>query len=115
MPIWKTTENITRLDKDGEIFDHNWMDFNHVSQYAPAWVPWDAPREIRVEDVEIWEVITEVGSHLGFTGVYAAYQPHAEFYVVTRGWSIVAAFGGPNANTELEVFLVAEGIPYPKC
>jgi hypothetical protein len=43
---------------------------------------WDYTREMKIEDVDIWEVLQE-GS--GGIGVYAAYWPHAEFYMITPG------------------------------
>jgi hypothetical protein len=87
MPRWKTTENILHLNKDGEFFDENWMNYDRIWQYAPEPVPWDGDRPIRFEDVDLWEVITEMS---GPVGVYGAYQPYAEYYVITSGWKVVA-------------------------
>ena len=110
MPRWKTTENILHLSKDGEYFDENWMNYDRIWQYAPKEVPWDGDRPIRFEDVDLWEVITEVS---GPIGVYAAYMPYAEYYVVTNRWAVAAEFEGPKANERLEEFLKANNIPYP--
>jgi hypothetical protein len=107
---WKTTENILHLSKDGEYFDENWMNYDRIWQYAPKEIPWDGDRPIRFEDVDLWEVITEVS---GPVGVYAAYMPYAEYYVVTSGWKVVAEFDGPDANKRLEFFLNKNNIPYP--
>jgi hypothetical protein len=114
MPIWKTTENIIHLEKDGEFFDENWMNYDRVSQYAPKPVPWKEDRPIRFEDVDLWEVISECSSPFGFTGVYAAYVPYDEYYVVTQGWKIIAEFEGWMANERLEQFLIQNNIYYPK-
>lgn len=111
MPRWKVTEQILNLSKDGEFFDENWMNYDRIWQYAPEPIPWDAPRPIRFEDVDLWEVITEMS---GPIGVYASYQPYAEYYVVTNGWRVVAEFEGFMANERLEQYLIANNIPYPQ-
>lgn len=111
MPRWKTTENILNLSKDGEYFDENWMNYDRIWQYAPKEIPWDGNRPIKFEDVDLWEVITEVS---GPIGVYAAYMPYAEYYIVTSHWRVVAEFEGPSANERLEKYLIQNGIPYPR-
>jgi hypothetical protein len=110
LPRWKTTEQILNLSKDGEFFDENWMNYNSIFQYMPEPLPWDGNRPIRFEDVDLWEVITEMS---GPVGVYAAYQPHAEYYIVTQNWRVVTEFEGWMANERLEDFLIANNIPYP--
>lgn len=95
----------------GELFDESWMNFDRISQYAPPNPAWSSNRPMRVEDVDVWEVITEMS---GPVGVYAAWCPYGEFYIVTNGRSIVAEFSGWNANARLEQYLNANSIPYPK-
>lgn len=111
MPRWKTTEQITKPSKDGEVFDDNWMNYNSIFQYMPEPVQWIEKRAPRLDEIDIWEVITEMS---GPIGVYGAWQPHAELYVVTHNWRIVQEFSGWNANKRLEEFLIAHNIPYPK-
>jgi hypothetical protein len=111
MPRWKATEQIINLHRDGEVFDENWMNYDRISQYAPPIIEWTGDRPMRVEDVDLWEVITEQS---GPVGVYGAYMPFGELYVVTSGWRIVAEFSGWNANSRLEGFLIENNIPYPK-
>ena len=111
MPRWKVTEQLLNLSKDGEVFDENWMNYNSIFQYMPTPVPWSETRPPRVDEINIWEVIVEMTGPLG---VYAAWQPHAELYVVTHRWRIVQEFSGWNANKRLEEFLIAHNIPYPK-
>lgn len=111
MPRWKATEQILHLSKDGEYFDENWMNYDRIWQYAPPIIEWAEDRPMRVEDVDLWEVITEMS---GPVGVYAAYMPYGELYIVTNGWRIVAEFSGWNANKRLEDYLQANNIPYPK-
>lgn len=110
MPIWKTTENLLSVNKQGEYFDENWMNYNSIYSYAPKLVPWKENRPIRFEDVDIWEVICEAS---GPVGVYAAWQPFAEYYVVMKHWSIWAEFEGWEANKRLEQFLIDNNIEYP--
>jgi len=109
MPRWKTTKNI--LTDFGEYFDDNWMNYDRIFQYAPPVIPWTAPRPMQIEDVDLWEVIAETS---GPTGVYAAYMPYGELYIVTDRHSIKAEFSGWNANNRLERFLKASNISYPK-
>ena len=114
MPRWKTTEQIINLHKDGEVFDENWMNYKSIFQYRPEPVPWTETRPPRVDEIDIWEVISELSNGGGYVGVYGAWQPHAELYVVTYKWRIVQEFSGWNANKRLEEFLIANNIPYPK-
>lgn len=113
MPRWKTTEQIINAHRDGEVFDENWMNYDSIFQYMPEPVPWTETRATRVDEIDIWEVITEMSNGGGFVGVYAAWQPHAELYVVTHRWSIVQEFSGWKANERLEQYLISNKIPYP--
>jgi hypothetical protein len=74
MPIFRTTENIK--SGIGEYFDPNWMDSNTL--ILPEKEVWLYDREIRIEDVNVWEVITEPWD----IGVYASWDPYAEFYLI---------------------------------
>jgi hypothetical protein len=76
---FKSTQNIF---KDfGEVFEQSWMDSNKVGM--PPKTEWDYSRQLQIEDVDIWEVIYEQG---GAVGVYAAWSPYAEFYMIRTGW-----------------------------
>lgn len=107
MPRWKSTKNI--FVDGGEVFDENWM--NHTSVQMPPMVHWPGDVPIRFELVEIWEVITELS---GPIGVYAAWYPYAEYYIVTKNYKLVAEFEGLHANSQLEKYLIKQNIPYPK-
>ena len=92
MPFFKTTENIIKDNQ--EYFDSNWMDSDKV--ILPPSQPWDYKRDMQIEDVDIWEVIYEIGT----VGVYAAWQPHAEFYMIKppwdwleKGWGLETYYG----------------------
>jgi hypothetical protein len=85
------------------------MNYDKVSQYAPPIIKWNSKRDIRFEEIDLWEVITEM---TGPIGVYAAYMPYAEYYIVTNRRKIVAEFVGWNANKRLEEYLIQNNIPY---
>jgi hypothetical protein len=78
MPFFKTTKNILTIRWEDELFDPNWMDSDKL--VLPPKVDWDYSRELKIEDVDIWEVLYEQGGGLGF---YAAWSPYAEFYMIT--------------------------------
>lgn len=109
MPRWKTTANLLNVKNDGEVWQERWMEGN--SLVIPPHPVWTAHREISFNDVYIWEVICETS---GLSGVYAAWCPYAEYYIVTQNWSLMAEFSGPNANNNLELYLQANGVDYPK-
>jgi hypothetical protein len=98
MPIFKSTYNIlTRPDED-ELFNPNWM--NSDKLLLPPKKDWDYSRDLTIEDVNIWEVIYQQG---GGKGLYASWDPYAEFYMITfdnwvgTGFSI-ETFYGSNAG-----------------
>lgn len=61
---------------DGEFYDPNWMDSDKL--ILPPCEQWDYSRELRIEDVNIWEVIAEPWD----VGIYAAWDPFAEFFLI---------------------------------
>ena len=77
MPIFKSTYNILSKPWEDEVFDPNWMDSDKL--VLPPKINWDYSRELQIEDVDVWEVIFEA---TGPIGVYAAWLPHAEFYLL---------------------------------
>lgn len=81
MPFFKTTHNILTKPWEDELFNPNWMDSDKIQ--LPPSVEWDYSRELKIEDVDIWEVIYEQG---GAVGLYAAWMPYAEFYMLRVGW-----------------------------
>ena len=80
MPSYKTTSNILNPKDNSELFDRNWMDRD--TPYIPETSNWDYSRELTLDDVDIWEVLCEVG---GGKGVYASHRPYAEFYMISVG------------------------------
>lgn len=80
MPFFKTTYNILKKYDEDELFDPNWMDSDKI--VLPPKTDWDYSREMKLEDVDIWEVIYEQTNGVG---LYAAWSPYAEFYLFTVG------------------------------
>ena len=83
MPRFKTNQNIF---KDMlELTDENSLD--KPTLVLPPNKKWDYSRDLKIEDIDIWEVIYEQG---GAVGVYAAWEPYAEFYMIRVGWQLEA-------------------------
>ena len=110
MPIWRSTEQILSPVKYGCIEPHEWITQDNPLGYPPM-VLWKSNRPPKIEEIDIWEAIIEMS---GPTGVYAAWSPYAELYIVTHKWQIIEEFSGWNANKRLENFLIAKNIQYPK-
>jgi hypothetical protein len=83
MPFFKSTYNILKTPWEDEVFNENWMDSDKL--YLPPKYDWDYSRQLKIEDVDIWEVIYEQG---GGIGIYASWCPYAEFYMVRVGWEL---------------------------
>ena len=81
MPLFKSTLNILKEPDRDETFNPNWMDSDKL--ILPPTKVWDYNRDLQIEDIDIWEVIYEASYG---KGVYAAWTPYAEFYMVTTGW-----------------------------
>ena len=108
---FKTTHNIF---KDfGEHFDPNWMDSNKL--ITPPKKDWDYKRPMQIEDVDLWEVIYEQG---GGVGVYASWDPYAEFYMIRVGWFLeqqghgAEVYYGPGSMKKVMKRMEEMGIPY---
>jgi len=81
VPRFCSTANILVDPKVGEEFDPNWMDSDKL--ILPKNKKWDYKRPMKLEDVNLWEIIYEASYG---QGVYAAWDPYAEFYLITTGW-----------------------------
>lgn len=79
MPQFKTTYNILTKPWEDEAWDNNWMDSDTL--VLPPNTDWDYARELQIEDISLWEVIYQQGGGLG---LYAAWDPYAEFYLITQ-------------------------------
>lgn len=109
---FKSTANI--FIDFGEVFESSWMDSNTV--VTPPNPKWDYSRELQIDDIDIWEVIYEQG---GGVGVYAAWCPYAEFYLVRTGWWNernpgygVETYYGPGAEKKVREKMKELGIPF---
>ena len=108
---FKTTQNIFKDMQ--EFFDPNWMDSNKL--VLPPKSEWDYNRPMQIEDVDIWEVIYEQS---GAVGIYAAYDPYAEFYMIRVGWFLESQgygaeiYYGPGAMKKVMKRMDELGIPY---
>lgn len=111
MPSFRTTYNILVKPWEDELWNPNWMDSDKIQ--LPPSKEWDYSREMDIPDVDIWEVIFQ-GSN-GF-GVYAAWQPYAEYYMITSGWDksgsvMVETHYGPGAQEEVKKRCLELNIP----
>jgi hypothetical protein len=80
MPIFKTTHNILFKPDEDELNPVEKLNYN--IEILPPNKEWDYKRPLTINDIDIWEVLAE-GS--GGLGVYAAWLPYAEFYMLTVG------------------------------
>lgn len=108
MPIFRTTSNILKNKTESDFFDENWMD-NSVLQ-LPLNKQWDYSRELKIEDVDLWEVLMETTYDGMLSGVYAAWNPYAEFYLVVLGCCVAETFYGAKAQERLKSFLFEHDI-----
>lgn len=108
MPIFKSTQNILSKPWEDEVFDVNWMDSDKL--VLPPKKNWDYGRTLQIEDVNIWEVIFENG---GGWGLYASWDPYAEFYLLKMGFSGIETYYGPGVQKHLEKRLKELNIKVP--
>ncbi len=80
MPIFKTTYNILHRPDEDELKGIEFL--NYDVEVLPPSKEWDYKRPLQIEDVDIWEVLAE---NSGGIGVYAAWLPYADFYMLTVG------------------------------
>jgi hypothetical protein len=108
MPIFRTTNNILKDKSDADYFDENWMNYDKLQ--LPPKKDWDYSRELKIEDVDLWEVVMEMAYNGMLSGVYASWNPYAEFYLVILGCCIAETFYGPKAQERLKKFLLNHNI-----
>lgn len=98
--LFKSTRDIFKQWED-EIWNEDWLN-SDVTIYPPR-IEWDYSRPLNIEDVDIWEVLC---AESGGRGVWAAWLPYAEFYLVRPGWDLEAKNGfetyyGPDARNQV--------------
>jgi hypothetical protein len=115
MPFYKTTFNILKEPWKDELFNEEL--FNGPEVYIPPTKEWDYSRQLKIEDVDIWEVIYEQG---GGVGVYASHEPLAEFYMIRVGWQLeqqgygIETYYGPGSVKRVMKRMDELGLPYGK-
>lgn len=107
MPRFKSTQNIFKDNL--EVYDENWFDKDFLQ--LPPYMPWDNKRELQVEDIDIWEVITEM---TGPNGIYAAWMPYAEFYMIVHQGKIDSTYYGKGSDKYAAKRARELNIPYPE-
>ena len=107
MPRFKSTQNI--LIDNKEVYDENWFDTPFLQ--LPPNPKWDNKRPLQVEDVDIWEVISEQS---GPTGVYASWCPYAEFYMIINKGQIDSTYYGDGSDKHAAKRAEELNIIYPK-
>jgi len=111
MPFFKTTKDILKTPWEDELFNPNWMDSNTL--ILPPKKEWDYARELQIEDIEVWEQLYYEGGGLG---VYAAWDPYAEFYMITKKYFTIFPDGietyyGKNAQKMVQKRIKELNIP----
>jgi hypothetical protein len=116
MARFKSTNNLFGIE---EYFEPKWMESNSI--ILPPGGPddpkykWDYSRELKIEDVDVWEILYEASNGIG---VFAAWLPYAEFYLIRKGWEEEAkGFGwetyyGAGAQQKIQRRLIELNIPY---
>lgn len=82
---------------------------------APLTEDWHDERKITIDDVNIWEVIY---SQPGNIGIYSAYCPYAEFYIIIYELFLHTEYGvvsyyGPDAERDVWRKAAELGIQLP--
>lgn len=107
MPRFKTTNQILKVKE--EFFNLNWTDKPFID--LPPIVYWDYKRDLKIEDIDIWEVIWESG---GGNGVYASWMPYAEFYIIVISDKVDSTYYGKGSDKYAAKRLDELKIPYSK-
>lgn len=107
MPRFKSTYNI--LIDNKEVYDENWFDTPFLQ--LPPNPKWDNKRQLQVEDIDIWEVISEMS---GPTGIYASWMPYAEFYMIVLNGKIDSTYYGEGSDIHAAKRADELNIIYPR-
>jgi hypothetical protein len=72
-------------------------------EVTPPSVPLDDSKELELADIKLWELIYYKGAHIG---VWAAWNPRVEFYIVTYNMFLdipqgIQMFSGPDAKRQI--------------
>ena len=113
MPFFKTTKDIFKTPWEDELYNSNWMDSSTL--VLPPQKEWDYSRELQIEDVDVWEQLYYQGGGLA---VYAAWEPYAEFYMITKhNFDVISdgveTYYGKGAQKMIQKRIKELGIPIP--
>ena len=107
MPVFKTTD---------EILKHPWRD-NTATKSLNLRKPgnWHYKQDLTIDDVVLWE---EIYYQPGNIGVYAAWSPYAEYYMITYNLFLntdygIETFYGNNACKQVWELVKTFGIDLP--
>lgn len=106
MPFFKTTYNILIKPDEDELFDPNWMDSDTI--FLPPKTNWDYARELKIEDVSIWE---QIYASPGYFELYASWDPYAEFYMIIWPRKKIQTFYGQGALEQVKKLVLENNIP----
>lgn len=107
MPRFKTKYDV--FEGIDELFSEEHAQLNN-GVYLPENWSWESNRPITVDDVVIWECLFEQS---GSSGIYAAWAPYEEFYIVVEHRVVVREFFGDLARNMLHQYCVENNIPAP--
>jgi hypothetical protein len=82
--LFRTTQGILSKQGEKEVTSPDFTNPEFAS-HLPPYIKWDYSRDLQIDDINIWEVLYEES---GRKGIYAAWDPHAEFYMITTGWTM---------------------------
>lgn len=111
MPFFKTTQNILKTPWEDELWEENWMDSDKL--VLPPNAEWHYERELQIQDVSVWEVLYQQGGGLG---IYASWDPYAEFYLITQHeflikTNAIETYYGPGAQESVQKRAKELGVP----
>ena len=100
MPAFKTTRSIFNSPWAEELEDFT---TNLKNQPVPPNSPWNESRQIELKDIKLWEQIYYSSGNIG---IYAAWDPYAEFYMIVFNLLIntpagIEIYYGPTAADDV--------------
>jgi hypothetical protein len=110
MPVFRSNKDIFVTGGE-EVAERHWFDYEDV-MYTPKITKWDYKRDLKIDDIDIWEAIYEDSWGLG---IYAAHQPYAEFYMIKhvdyQRNIVLDTYYGAGAQDRIIKFMVENNIP----
>jgi hypothetical protein len=106
---FKSADNVFGVS---EYFDINWIDNSKIM--FPPKTDWDYSRELKIEDIDVWEILYESTD----ISVFAAWSPYAEFYLIRPGYALYncgmveEVYYGVGAQSKLIERMKELNIPY---